>query len=325
MLRAPSLRSLPLAVVAGCALLVAAPAARADTVDAASRATARKLGGEAVKLFEAGNFAGRAGEVQHGGLAGARAHAGDLRGALPGQARPPRRGLGALPRGDADAARSRRAPGHAQGAGGGRRRARASSCPPSPRWRSGSTARRGRRRGDRRRQAAPRRAPRREAPGQPRQVHASRPSAPTPTVTKDVVVALGEPARVVLPLPPLPLPPAPRMPLLRRVGWASVGVGGAGIVVGGIAGLVALAKGQTPADGVPAPRLSHHGHAGAGGPLRRGARGQHGGLHPRSRGPRGGHPHRDRLARRRVRLPGRTPRSRAGPLAAQGAPPRRRA
>jgi hypothetical protein len=39
------------------ALLLAAPAARADTVDASARSTARKLGQEAAKLYEAGSYA----------------------------------------------------------------------------------------------------------------------------------------------------------------------------------------------------------------------------------------------------------------------------
>ena len=50
-----------LAVVAAAliasALVTSAPAARADTVDASARSTARKLGQEAVKLYEAGSYA----------------------------------------------------------------------------------------------------------------------------------------------------------------------------------------------------------------------------------------------------------------------------
>src|SRR5690242_3471253 len=48
-------RSIAAAVLFAVAL--SGPAARADSVDAAARATARKLGTEAVKLFEAGDFA----------------------------------------------------------------------------------------------------------------------------------------------------------------------------------------------------------------------------------------------------------------------------
>jgi hypothetical protein len=63
-------------------------------------------------------------------------------------------------------------------------------------------------------------------------------------VTEDVVVIAGTPARVVLKLPPLPPPPAGHMPALRMGGWAAIGVAGAGVIVGGVSGLVALAKGQ---------------------------------------------------------------------------------
>ncbi len=65
------------------------------------------------------------------------------------------------------------------------------------------------------------------------------------TVVMDVDVATGAAARVVLKLPPLPPPPSPRMPALRKVGWAAIGVAGAGLVTGAVAGLTALAKGQS--------------------------------------------------------------------------------
>jgi hypothetical protein len=43
----------------------------------------------------------------------------------------------------------------------------------------------------------------------------------------------------------MPPDPVARMAPLRLAGWVGVGVGGAGIVAGSIAGLVALAKGQS--------------------------------------------------------------------------------
>jgi hypothetical protein len=65
------------------------------------------------------------------------------------------------------------------------------------------------------------------------------------SVAEEVTVVAGAPARVVLKLPPLPPPPEARMPALRKAGWASIGVAGAGVVTGSVAGLVALAKGQS--------------------------------------------------------------------------------
>jgi hypothetical protein len=65
------------------------------------------------------------------------------------------------------------------------------------------------------------------------------------TVSREVVVTAGTPAKVVLTLPPLPPPPAPRMPALRIGGWAAIGAAGAGVIAGGVSGLVALAKGQS--------------------------------------------------------------------------------
>jgi hypothetical protein len=65
------------------------------------------------------------------------------------------------------------------------------------------------------------------------------------SVVEEVRVVAGAPARVILKLPPLPPPPGPRMPLLRKLGWAAIGVAGAGVVTGSVAGLVAVAKGQS--------------------------------------------------------------------------------
>jgi hypothetical protein len=65
------------------------------------------------------------------------------------------------------------------------------------------------------------------------------------TVRKEITLAAGESARVVLELPALSAPPTPRVPLMRKVGWGAIGVAGAGVVVGGIAGAVAFAKEQS--------------------------------------------------------------------------------
>jgi hypothetical protein len=62
------------------------------------------------------------------------------------------------------------------------------------------------------------------------------------TVTKEVSLGAGESARVVLELPPLPMP---RMPARRVAGWAAIGVAGAGAVTGSVAGIVAIAEGQS--------------------------------------------------------------------------------
>jgi serine/threonine-protein kinase len=64
------------------------------------------------------------------------------------------------------------------------------------------------------------------------------------TVTKTVTIAPAETSKLVIEMPPLPPDPVPRMAPLRVAGWVGVGVGGAGVVAGAIAGLVALAKGQ---------------------------------------------------------------------------------
>jgi|HubBroStandDraft_6_1064221.scaffolds.fasta_scaffold177116_2 hypothetical protein len=64
------------------------------------------------------------------------------------------------------------------------------------------------------------------------------------TVSKTLSIAPAEPAKLVLEMPALPPDPVPRMAPLRLAGWVGVGVGGAGILTGAVAGLVAVAKGQ---------------------------------------------------------------------------------
>lgn len=65
------------------------------------------------------------------------------------------------------------------------------------------------------------------------------------TVSQEASVPPSVPVRVVLKLPPLPPPPQPRMPALRVAGWVSIGVAGAGVIAGGVAGVTALVKGQS--------------------------------------------------------------------------------
>jgi hypothetical protein len=64
------------------------------------------------------------------------------------------------------------------------------------------------------------------------------------TVTKTLSVAPAEAAKLVIEMPPLPPDPVPRMAPLRVAGWVGVGVGGAGLLAGAAAGLAAVAKGQ---------------------------------------------------------------------------------
>jgi hypothetical protein len=64
------------------------------------------------------------------------------------------------------------------------------------------------------------------------------------TVRKDITLAAGDSARIVLELPPL-VAPTPRLPMMRKVGWGAIGVASASVIVGGVAGAVAFAKEQS--------------------------------------------------------------------------------
>jgi hypothetical protein len=245
MRRALSLGLLHLALTASAAipaLLLAAPA-RADTVDAAARSTARKLGVEAVKLFETGDYAGALDKFNTAdslvpaptlGLYAARClvKMGRLVEASERYLEVTRMQLDrtAVPvmrkaQVDAVAERERLQP----------------TIPTlevrveGPRGNGLEVAVGGK-------VLVPGLLGEKRAvnPGT-YQVTATRPDT---AVTEEVRVSPGGAARVVLKLPPLPPEPEARMPVLRRLGWAGIGLAGAGLVTGGVAGLVALAKGQ---------------------------------------------------------------------------------
>jgi hypothetical protein len=64
-------------------------------------------------------------------------------------------------------------------------------------------------------------------------------------VTREVLVVAGDAAQVVVNLPPLPPDPIAKMHPARAVGWAAIGLGGAGVVVAGVSGGIAVARGQS--------------------------------------------------------------------------------
>lgn len=64
-------------------------------------------------------------------------------------------------------------------------------------------------------------------------------------VAEEVVVKSGEAARLVLKLPPLPPKPVERTPPLRIAGWVGVGVGAAGVLLAGVSGAVSIAEQQS--------------------------------------------------------------------------------
>jgi hypothetical protein len=242
----PALRlALALAVPVSAALLVAAPApARADTVDAAARSTARKLGGEAVKLFEVGDFAGALEKFNTAdslvpaptlGLYAARClvKLGRLVEASERYLEVTRMQLdrAALPvmrkaQVDAVAERERLLPTiptleiRVEGPQGEGVEVSVGGKPLLP----GLL-------GEKR-------------PVNPGRYQATAKRADA-SVSAEASVGVGEASRLLLKLPPLPAPPSARTPLLRKLGWTAVGVGGAGVITGGVAGLVALAKGQS--------------------------------------------------------------------------------
>jgi hypothetical protein len=233
------------AIAAGVALSFAAvPRARADTVDAATRSTARKLGQDALKLFEAGDFAAALDKFNTAdslvpaptlSLYAARClvKLGRLVEASERYLEVTRLRLdrGALPvmraaQADAVAEREKLLP----------------TIPMLAVWLEGPV-------GDGVEVSVDGKVLLPALIGEKRQVnpgkHRLDARRADTTVSKDVTIALSDSARVVLTLPALPAPPAPRMPALRKVGWVAVGVGVAGVVTGGVAGLVAFAKGKS--------------------------------------------------------------------------------
>jgi len=237
-----SLRILTVATAA--ALSVPAPAAAADGVDAASRATARKVGGEAVKLFESGDFAGALEKFNTAdslvpaptlGLYAARClvRLGRLVEASERYLEVTRM---QLDRGALQVMRKAQADAVVE-------RDRLLPTIPTLEIRLEGP------RGDGVEVAVDGKPLLAGLLGEKRPVDPGKytivAKRADTTVTRDVAVALRDAAQVVLPLPPLPLPPAPRMPLLPKVGWVAVSAGGAGLLTGGIAALAAVAKGQS--------------------------------------------------------------------------------
>jgi hypothetical protein len=64
-------------------------------------------------------------------------------------------------------------------------------------------------------------------------------------VTREVLIVAGDASQVVVKLPPLPPEPIARMHPIRAAGWAAVGLGGAGVIVAGVSGGIAIARGQS--------------------------------------------------------------------------------
>jgi hypothetical protein len=226
------------------AVIVIAPAARADNVDAATRSTARKLGLEGVKLYDAGNYAAALEKFNTAdslmpaptlGLFAARClvKLGKLVEASERYLEVTRMQLdrNALPvmrkaQSDAVAEREKLMPTipsleiHVEGPAGDGVAVAVDGKVLLP----GLV-------GEKR-------------PVNPGKYRVEARRADT-TVAQDVTIALGEAARTVLKLPPLPPPPTERMPPLRAGGWTAIGIAGAGVVAGSVAGLVAVAKGQS--------------------------------------------------------------------------------
>ena len=247
MARALSLRALHLAVAAGAALAVAAisvPARAGDSVDAAARATARKLGGEAVKLFENGDFKGALEKFNTAdslvpaptlGLYAARSLV-KLGRLLEASERYLEVTRMQLDRGALAVMRKAQADAVAE-------RERLLLTIPTLEIRLEGP------------QGAGVEVTVNGKVLLPGLIGEKRPVDPgsykvdarraDTTVSRQVDVASKEAGRVVVELPPLPAPPQPRMPLVRKLGWAAIGLGGAGVITGAVAGLAAIAKGQS--------------------------------------------------------------------------------
>lgn len=70
--------------------------------------------------------------------------------------------------------------------------------------------------------------------------HALRAVRADTTVEREVSVAPSESTQVLLAMPPLPLPPPPVTPPLRIAGWAGIGVGAVGAAMFAVNGAIAL-------------------------------------------------------------------------------------
>jgi hypothetical protein len=64
-------------------------------------------------------------------------------------------------------------------------------------------------------------------------------------VSDEILVRAGDAARLVLKLPPLPPKPTERTPPLRVAGWVGVGVGIAGALLGAVSGAISIAEEQS--------------------------------------------------------------------------------
>ncbi|MFT3769038.1 MAG: hypothetical protein QM820_26660 [Minicystis sp.] len=71
-------------------------------------------------------------------------------------------------------------------------------------------------------------------------------------VAQEIIVKGSEAAKMVLKLPPLPPKPVERTPPLRVAGWVGIGLGVAGAVFGGVNGALAIAQQQSLASECPA-------------------------------------------------------------------------
>jgi hypothetical protein len=231
------------ALALACAAVAAAPAARADNVDLAARSTARKLGQEALKLYDAGDYAGALEKLNTAnalvptptlGLYAARCLV----------------KLGRLVEGSekylevSRMALDRSAPAVMRKAQVDAVAERDKLLPTVPTLEV--------------RLAGP--------PGDgvdvtvdgkpllPGLVGEKRPVDPGPhqataarsdaTVSGAVTVTLGQAAQLLLTLPPLPPKPVWRTPPLRVAGWVAIGLGVAGVVFGAVSGAIAISDEQ---------------------------------------------------------------------------------
>lgn len=71
------------------------------------------------------------------------------------------------------------------------------------------------------------------------------------TVSRDVTLNLGQIDRLLIKLPPLPPKPVPKTPPLRWVGWSAIGLGAFGAVFGAVNGVLAIVTQQSLLDKCP--------------------------------------------------------------------------